>query len=124
MDNQNYVICSNCRQYVPSGSAFCNNCGARFIYQNNPQYYNPMYQQVPIQQPQKRSDSVLSAIAGIVSLMGILSYGIFIIIGFIIGLIDISIGQATKDNHYHFCSWFSIIVFIIFIILVLSGFFN
>ena len=32
-DQNNYMICPNCKQYVAYGSSFCNYCGFRFQYQ-------------------------------------------------------------------------------------------
>ena len=117
MDNQsnNYIACPNCRNQVPYGSVCCNVCGYRFQYQMQPQ------QQYP-QQNTKRKDSPLSIVAGIFSLLGILSYFIFAIIGLIIAIVDLAVSQSrTNDNQKHECSWFAIIFAIIsFVILIVS----
>lgn len=55
MDNGNnqinYMMCPNCKQYVPYGSAFCNYCGFRFQYkQQYPQASQQQYHQSHSQQ--------------------------------------------------------------------------
>nr|DAD72681.1 MAG TPA: zinc-ribbon containing domain protein [Siphoviridae sp. ct7EW56] len=116
MDNQksnNYMICPRCNQYIPYGSFFCNYCGFQFQYQNNTQIDT---------KSKKKTESPLSALSGIISLVGFLTFGFLIIIGFIIAVIDLAIGQFKKyDNHIHACSWFSVVLFIILIILMIFG---
>ena len=116
MDNQqsnNYMICPRCNQYIPYGSAFCSYCGLQFQHQRNIQIDTKQ---------KKKTESPLSALSGIISLVGFFTFGFLIIIGFIISVIDLAIGQSKKyDNHIHACSWFSVVLFIILIILMIFG---
>ena len=110
MNNQqsnNYMICPRCNQYIPYGSTFCSYCGLQFQ---------------PQRKQKKKTESPLSAISGIISLVGFFTFGFLIIVGFIISVIDLAIGQSKKyDNHIHACSWFSVVLFIILIILMIFG---
>lgn len=119
MDNQqsnNYMICPRCNQYIPYGSAFCNYCGFQFQYQNNIQIDTKQ---------KKKTESPLSALSGIISLVGFLTFGGLIIIGFIVAVIDLAIGQSQKyDNQIHACSWFSVVLFIILIVLTICGLYS
>lgn len=108
MDNNNYIICHRCGQYVVSGSAFCNRCGFQFQSQ-------PVYQQ----QDAKRKDSPLSIISAIISLVGVFSLMALSILGFIVAVIDLAVSQASNnETQKHSCSWFSVVVFIIYILIV------
>ena len=108
MDNQqsnNYMICPRCNQYIPYGSAFCNYCGLQYQPKRNIQIDT---------KPKKKTESPLRALSGIICLVGVFTFGFFIIIGFIIAVIDLAIGQSKKfDIHIHACSLFSVVLFII-----------
>ena len=119
MDNQqsnNYMICPRCNQYIPYGSTFCSYCGLQFQPQRNIQIDT---------KPKKKTESLLSALSGIISLVGFLTFGFLIIIGFIIAVIDLAIGQSKKcDNQIHYCSLFSVVLFIILIVLSICGLYS
>lgn len=109
MDNNlqqynNFVTCPNCGNNILYGSSFCNFCGYQFQYQ----------------QDIKKKDSPLSIISAIVSLIGIFSFWALSILGFFVAIIDLAIGQINNNKmQKHSCSWFSVVVFLIYILLLI-----
>ena len=106
--NNSFITCPNCKNNIVYGSPFCNYCGYQFKYTPEP----------ISQQYIKTKDSPLSIISAVISLFGIFSSWALSILGFIIAVIDLAVCQVSNnENQKHSCSWFSVVVFLIYIFL-------
>ena len=91
------MICQNCGTQIEEGMSFCPKCGMKVC--QGQQFQNQMPSQGSYFSATnvnvKKKDSVLSIISFLVSFIGC---GVFSLIGGILGVIDIIIGNKKKDR--------------------------
>ncbi len=92
------MICQRCGTQIGKGMKFCPKCGME-THQNGQQFQNQMpnqgsYFSTPNVNTKKK-DSILSVVAFIISLIGC---GYFSVIGGVLGVLDIIIGNKKKDR--------------------------